>query len=440
MKMDSLAHNEYFNALGEYCSQFMYIKLHDVNHSTLFHEYIHHIQNVTTYYSINTFLCLKMLFFDRIIDIRGWDSSCKLSGLYARNIFLLSKTIGDRADIPFNKVEITNKYFITVDNRITAVGLHLLIDKTPKEYVFGTIAIKECMANIIEQQYYPNKKMNNVLTYHICEILICDLCPSIKGNAAAILAIMELSLMSVSPVEALIHILVKLKDEKYGNVSPSTILSIVSSFSTYSMNQNGVVKKTMLDEMHDDLLEKIDSTLDLFYHLFSQSELIIPFKDWQKETLKSSFLIRKEHPLLLTSMLNENVYSVKNDDNPISSYHIKFPIIIDRDYKNIHFNNDNIRGKLLMFLAEEEAFQQLTNLQTGKKTGCRLKEYCKKYVKYGGRTKTATLNFRWTTADKLDKLLSIYNEELCSNPTKREKNNFGCIFSKMWGDIIDNGD
>lgn len=34
---------EQFTKLGSYCQQFMYIKLHSVEHSVLFHEYIHHI-------------------------------------------------------------------------------------------------------------------------------------------------------------------------------------------------------------------------------------------------------------------------------------------------------------------------------------------------------------------------------------------------------------
>jgi hypothetical protein len=419
----------------------MYIKLNSSSKNVLFHEYIHHLQNVTTYYSINAFLDLKSLYYDKIIKLKkNNDDSLLLGKEYSRSIRFLNESLGERNDVGFNTVEIQSIKYNILDYQVANLELKLLIDnKLPLvEYKLGTIAIMEGMANIIERKYFPNESSNKFLTYHICHILICYLCPCLINNEIAIIAILEISLTSSSPIGIILGLINKIKLNENINITPKEIFTIACNLTWATIDEDKRISKIKPMDNYDEICNRIDRTLDITYILFSQinENLFEPFKNWQKNILKDAYKIRKENPLLLTSMLESNVYT--DIDNLIESYKIKLPTIILGDYEAILSSDEVINGKLILFLAEEEVFRYLNQDKCSNNKYCKIKYICEKYIKHLGKglTKDPNLNFIKSSnienINKIKNIKSVYDEELCKNPTNRPINEYLCPFTMIW--------
>ena len=439
---DSLQSKQ-FVELGSYCQQFMYIKLSSIEANVVLHEYVHHLQNVTSFYSISTFLCLKALCYDMIAKKRNWDDSTLTDKLFYKRRKFLQETLGERMDVQFDVVEFTgiDYYSNKESGQILNLTLHLLVDGEPRVYVFGTIVIKESMAHIIEKNYFAADATNNILTYRICEFLVCYLCPKLRDNFLIIVAILEASLVGSSPVNTLLAILQHLDSNEYEVLSPQIIYTIVSNSKVIRVNHRGEVTNPTIMELHNELYREIDTVLNLYYGSMSSSDSsIIAIMNWQKNVLKSSLELRKSNPLLITSMLETNGFA-GIIDNPMSSHPIKIPLVVYGEYEQLIINDDNVddfvEGNLLFLLVEEEIIMNVCDSQAYTKKSCGLKNICKKYVRHYGKTEYTSMSYKKNVPyEEHLKNKNVYDEKLCADPFSRSIHDFTCPFTFVWRKML----
>jgi len=412
---------------GQYSPGFMYIMLDSMEHNVLFHEYIHHIQNVTQFYNLHYFLALKSYFLEMALIRRGSpDLAAKIRETYFKTLEIACGSFGRRMDIRYNNVTIDSVSYKELNGFPAILSIWLTVDGKNRVFEFGTIAIQEGLASILETCFYPHA-INPYLTYNICELLILHHCPKLKDNKIAIVGIMELSMLSAIPINTLMHLMHFAKSLDKEDVSKGDLLD---AFFSLLMTDVLTDKPTQLTipEICDVYMTRIDRDISNFYDLLKLQDEPNQdiFAEWQKNILKQGLLYRRDNSLLFSDMAN----LTPKDANPIYDA-IKIPLVVLGDYSDIHFTDESMDSNLLLFLGEEEVF---TKLQ-GDIQPCRLISICKKYVRNVGRTGTASMSVLPTEDEDKVAMKDVYNKS-CSSPTNRDRNNNLCPFSFIWRKVV----
>ncbi|EOX0650989.1 hypothetical protein ABMZ77_16355 [Morganella morganii] len=199
-----------------------------VDERTFSHELIHFLQDITTTYGlINISRCIDFIKVQNSV-LRNTNSSVKLplqgselSGSVMINNDLFSLYVGDSAE-KFR--EFPDDYIITeviedemdIDNIPYPIkyieikyGNRTQIINNP--FHFGSMAIYESMANLIENEIYGENKVLRSFPYDSALMIAENLCPLIYHNKLAIAELCEASLMFYNPAEVFIDSLRKIQ-------------------------------------------------------------------------------------------------------------------------------------------------------------------------------------------------------------------------------------
>lgn len=256
-------------------------------------------------------------------------------------------------DIPYARVKIHSVSYGEPNGFVSTLNVRLVIDGASLIFRFGTIAIQEGLANILENHFYPPKHTSTpVLTYSICELLILHFCPNLKRNKAEVVGIMELSMLSAIPMTTFLSLIAYCKEIKKKNVSIDELLEVV-----LRLPMTDVIAKTVkpytIPETCEVYMEQVDSIINAFYDALKLEDELPRdvFAEWQKDILKRGLQYRRDHPMLFANMMISPVESVNDLYDAI-----KIPLIVIGDYSDIHVTDETIDSNLLKFLGEKRFF------------------------------------------------------------------------------------
>ena len=216
--------------------------------STFSHEYIHYMQDISTAYGLsNIYNTYGRIGNYLAVAFQSEETSIKLP-VFIDDIndsllvdVLMENALGTdmrelwTCSVPFQDIEIVsitygkNEIFDIAelchyDNLAThLVQLQLRLSRVDgqvysKEFSFGACAIRESMANLIEQYIFPNDRHGMVVQYDIVEV-ICNGAKIEGCNKAFMVSLCDYSLMTSNPGLCFMIILGTMQKRKYTHES-----------------------------------------------------------------------------------------------------------------------------------------------------------------------------------------------------------------------------
>ncbi|MCX2582710.1 hypothetical protein [Pedobacter sp. MR22-3] len=214
--------------------------------STYFHEYMHFIQDVSTFHGLSN-----------IIRMGEYIHHCR--EIIENGSTVFSVPIHPAQLDPGVKVttDITNKLLGSVHNIVGQVDIeHVELRKTSvitseqanipeliitfndgRHYTFGSLAVSESMAYIAEKILFPASVLAPTLPYHAAELLSRFLFPEFAVDKLNIFALCDISLMTAEPGPKFYQNLLKLRDSAYTNGNPKKIYEYFSNDIFFYQNQ-----------------------------------------------------------------------------------------------------------------------------------------------------------------------------------------------------------
>ena len=174
---------DYNRLLGNYNTTFFSIHLFDEDLSTYVHEYVHHIQNITTPYGLMYYTSRLIYLLHTFItnpDSHLYNSVHRLWKKNKNMIEKVIKQVGNASNfdyhdgiiekIEFDKNEkVYNKYGIKIIDNVT---IKLRVNDDIKDVFFTVRMIKENMARLIQNHCFPQSCISKNVTYFMIEEVI----------------------------------------------------------------------------------------------------------------------------------------------------------------------------------------------------------------------------------------------------------------------------
>lgn len=236
-----------FNTLGEYYIGFykinLSIKLFDsINWSdfnreemaTLIHEYIHYLQDISTTKGINYFIYLSKILqlhfseaYKRQCIYLPLDiEQCSVENAYKESeLQKFYQGYDEHIKVKFinditchnDKNEIIN---LILGNEYPLCVIKVYYDNKVDPYEFGSVAVAESMAYLIEKEAFGALERINEFPYNLCEMICQKECPSLLDNKPILVAACELSLMHYHSGQMFFEIIQEIKKQnlKFKNI------------------------------------------------------------------------------------------------------------------------------------------------------------------------------------------------------------------------------
>ncbi len=331
--------------------------------STFMHEYIHFLQDTSTTRGISyaVFVSKKLqLFFAHAVkcgetiklpftDIEksgGSDAykECELQTFYFGNC-------------KFKKIHHINRICKEPEEIITeemgnTVQFHTvkIYYDDDKSYDFGSNAISESMAYLIERELFNTQERENEIPYNLCELVCNEIYPCILSNRNILIAMCELSLMHYDSGVMFWEILQEMKNKKLR-------FQTVQEFTDY------FEKRTVF--LYQDYYNGVMEIKECFDFLYpTSSNLFNEVRKQLTEYINTAQRTREDHPLFISELV-ENKKMISSLDKIFKCF--GFPIIYDDGY-NIYSTHD--LTYLLAPIALCDYFESRT------KKGCFLSIFC----------------------------------------------------------------
>ncbi|WP_368494757.1 hypothetical protein [Escherichia coli] len=202
----------------------------DTMHERVFsHELIHFLQDITTTYGlINICKCIDVIkaqnqaLINKDYPVSLPLGSCDLNETVMANVDLFSLYVGDDAekfkafpesyivtDIIEDEMEVD---LVSYPVKYFNVKYESQVFTSTEIFHFGSMAIYESMANLIESEIYGEESRCKNFPYDSALMIADYLCPNISHNRLAICELCEASLMYYNPAEVFVASLKKLNE------------------------------------------------------------------------------------------------------------------------------------------------------------------------------------------------------------------------------------
>lgn len=268
--------------------------LNDKDKATLFHEYIHYLQEISTTSGVCNFnhvVNMIQLYINRVyenenniveipIDIQksGVENAYQKYELMALHLGdEQHKKIHHVDKVCVEKESIYNEMFDIKDDSEEAVSIvNIYYDNKENPYMFGRTCISESMAYLIERSIYSSEERKNEFPYNSCELLCQTLYPEISQSYSIIVAICDMSLMDRDSGRFFYEVIMHMKKEKYIPKSVDDVYKYLEgkmeNLLSYYEEEYSLVKER-IDFLYPKNIEVLSSVnkwmkdkLDLAYH------------------------------------------------------------------------------------------------------------------------------------------------------------------------------
>lgn len=420
--------------LGFYQPAFFFLKVHtdeDLNNldnliienkSTLVHEYIHFLQDITNTYgllnishTVNTIKAFNNIILDTIgdnfeipVDIEEMLPEIEKNRLameaYFGNICDLEL---DSASIIMN-IESVDGFVAGFEKKIPYMKVDFLRSGKRGFCYFGALEIMESMAYMIEKCFFDNVSAPSY-PYHFVEYISTFIYPDITQDKKYLIILCDIALNSYHPAKFLVEILEKMKEEKYVPKEYYELYEFVERYNFKGIDGVGYDNYMQLFQAtSSEAINDLNSyfTIDYF----------TPVAKWCSDILNTAKDIRVHYPFFWCEILKQKSKKesleifirlfIQKLGYPMMSNNLDFYYFSSEKY-----SDDN--SKILSLRAISELQLYLANpTQFEKQGGCGMQKLCSKTIDIS----------KMHCKNPWDKF-GDENIELCS---------FGMIL-KMWG-------
>lgn len=372
---------------------------------TLVHELVHFLQDVSTTYGLAN-ICRyvdQLKCFSKLVRSSSSLSvpvlASQRSDAVNANSDLFSIYVGDGAERYMthnDSVVITSlrEHLESVENVVDPIFYAEIEYGGSKNFHFGSIAILESMAHIIECEIYGKMSVKS-FPYDSAQLVIDFLCPDIEVSALAVLEICEASLMFLNPAEIFVGTAKKLNSERVRHIVPNDYYKFVLERFSYE-NQTSVEHFARVNREAQNQLD------DLF--------TVEPFcnERWGSGVVRAGLNIRKEGQSISSRLFDGTDRNSRDRFFALIS-EVGFPPSVNKHNQVwVQFGSENSHT-LLMY----SAIASISEMLEGRAQTCHLYEYCKN-----------------------EQNGYAVNQHCLNGPWKRAKEKQACYYShiwKMWG-------
>jgi len=345
--------------------------------STLIHELVHFIQDITTTYGLmnivhtvqmqkainNTIFKSDLKVFERPIKISDYETTeinVELLALYVGSSSLICREFRSIESIELEKNDCIPGY-----EEVCSVKINVRKGSIPCSFNFGAECILEGMAHLVEQQFL-NEVDHPQFPYFIVENLAEFIYPEFARSKIALIFLCDIALNSFHPGLIFYNLLLDMKKQSFIPNSQGELFNFCQKYSFQSENQtsgffslflecSGYAEKEIKELFTIPLYKKIQTWLTNFI-TEARKMRNVDFCFWDK------------------------VFDIRNNRSEIECFldlfrSIGFPIFSNNQQHYCICNDPEIQKLLLVFPAINEVQEVLFG-----KNCCGLKEYCAKHL------------------------------------------------------------
>ncbi len=429
---------DYNQLLGNYNTTFFSVHLFDEDASVYVHEYVHHIQNITTLYGLMYYTCRLIYLLHEFINNPNsylYNSVHKLWKKNRKMIEKIIKQVGGAIDLEYNKCDIEDidfainkKYYERYGIKVVdAVRIKLNMDGRICEIPFTVRMIKENMARLIQKRCFPKSEVSKNVTYYLIEEVIKRYSPDFPVNAQTVVALCDIALIADSPIHAFFNFLDYYKQFNSDELTAKFMYECVKREKI-----TGLVGSFQIMELLEKQLIKCYQAIDAFYISFDSQAHI---RDWIKEICRKGIEFRKNNFSFMCNIMDSNI-SIYESQNKFLNIVKELGVTIERDCSGQFRMPNNIAPTdFVQLVALEEYTTKILEEKHGRLSPCMLKKFCKMCVR--NDTVSVGYGIRNLKAVKLEDLKmvdinsiskSVVNET-CNYPMQRDMYNNLCPFT-----------
>lgn len=347
--------------------------------TTLFHEYIHYLQDFTTYYGLNG-LYVHSEYIHSVVN-RIYDlgtNSVKVPFVINDNDdnLLLNQTIrrfteGDSAEISkLSILDIREDKDKLFKNPYKREIPNVIINPTTDMVVFGATAITENMAYLMERLCSPKGFVKSPeFPYMAAEKVADYYVPGFSNDSLMVLALCDMSLMSSNPGENYVRVMKSIKD---GSLSFSKPEDIYDHF--YSQTASFADGRTPCDLLSSfkSLLSNVESLLKSYIRNMPITKF---YYEWIERLVNFAIEWRENDRYFLLNMARHNDLATNNYFGK-AVHDVGTPLMSNNnpgEYFKVNPNGLSVEMNVEYF----KAFQEIENTFMLASRSCSLYEWCK---------------------------------------------------------------
>ncbi len=348
--------------------------MNEKDFAVFFHEYIHFIQDITSFYGYSGIYSHGEYIRRVINDIYLTDKPVQMpvhlddkSDFVMLNKMIAKVSLGDKGTIK-NIFLIKNACIDTyqISDTFNLPELHVkVIANGEEDITVGAYAIRENMAYLLEKSCTTRYRTSAEFPYQIVELLANKICPQ-KLSDLDLIALCDISLQTSTPGPSLYMMLESVSNGDITINKPEDIYDFFFSKEVRFLNQD--MKTT--DALRGSAKLAIEHLLS-YLNIDSLSQ---EYRDWVIFTITAGVEMRIQHPYFFLDMTK----CKRDKGNAILQYlakNIGSPQMINAKGKRFQLITDRpiCRFEYL------EVVRQIENLFEYGTTKCNLKSWCKLY-------------------------------------------------------------
>lgn len=374
----------YNQLLGNYNTTFFSVHLFDDNISTYVHEYVHHIQNITTPYGL-TYYSSRLIYLLHEFNNNPSSHLYNLvSKLWKSNKKMIRKTIkqvGTAINLEYNNCTVED--LIIISNKkhfdrygvkiIDAVKIKLKVNESLYEIPFMVRMIKENMARLIQKKCFPQSIISKNVTYYLIEDVIKKYSPDFPVNAQTVVALCDISLIADSPVHAFYSFLAYFKQFDSNKITARFMYESVQKEKIYAL-----VGSFDIIELLERQLNICLNAIDAFYISFDSQAHI---RDWIKEICRKGIEFRKNNFSFVCDIMDSNISTLEAQSIFLNIVkNLGFTVERNSDGQ-FSIPNNITPTDFVKLIALEEYTNKKLEEKSGRSSPCNLRNFCEKYVR-----------------------------------------------------------
>ena len=266
--------------------------------SIFIHEYVHYLQDITTYYGLLNSLNNLNLLFEIVRSSPKIGCQIPLEKKYLSDLVRENNSIRDiaegcsfgagRAKTLVEIIDVKNRVVRINNKEIEKIEVQYTSNGKCDSFIFGANCIRESMAYIAQASFQNNLNTSYDLPYRSSQKISKYLYPTIGNNDYFVFALCDISLMTQFPALFFVETLKRMYKEKY---VPQNIIDI------YKFLKNDIKEYSL-----NTRVEELISFYNCIFSLNNETKLEL---EWLSHILSTAVKIREKFPHFLTYLLED---------------------------------------------------------------------------------------------------------------------------------------
>ena len=382
--------------------------LSEESKSTLYHEYIHFLQDITTLFGLGSIS--QVVDTQKMINHEILQSSkptflvpvaVDADGPTGINMELLNLYGGDwEHDVigirSIEKVEkIPNGFVLGFEQVPSIIVSYIDILGKPGQFNFGAVCVSESLANLIQESMFDDVDAP-CFPYQIAKKVCEFLCPALANDIINVIVLCDIALNNSHPGAFFVDFLTKMEEDSY---VPSTYKDIYRRFEAYRLTDINGVSLPVLG-FYNQYAEQAKSQLKDYFTIPGFNEI----KNWIEQIIDTGTNFRNNNFSFWLDILDAPTKKERRNNFIALTMVFGFPLMTN-ERQGYYFSHPNILTNEILSL---RAIQEVNQLLLFGQKGCTMREFC-------SRPKNRDIT-----------------SELCDEPWKRVALPMLCPFAKIW--------